>query len=184
MCERDNSSGKLSRRDFLRTGAAFTSGLCLMSLFGCSPKPTEPGTPSVQTGQKGLVRPVRARWFNTLDNRKVSCQLCPKQCELEPHTRGPCRVRENREGQLYSLAYGNPALVQEDPVERKPYFHVHPGSRALSISTAGCNLSCQFCEVWDMALVPPEEVYAHDMPPQSVVAHARASGVGALSYAF
>ena len=130
------------------------------------------------------MRPVRARWFSPLDKLRVHCQLCPKQCELENDTRGPCRVRENREGQLYSLAYGNPALVQEDPVERKPYFHVHPGSRALSISTAGCNLNCKFCEVWDMALVAPEEVYAYDMPPQSVVAHARACGVRALSYAF
>jgi len=98
--------------------------------------------------------------------------------------RSPCRVRENRGGVGYTLTYGNPALLQEDPVERKPFYHVLPGSRVLSIATAGCNLSCHFCEVWDIALVKPEEVHNHEMPPEKVVAHARASGVRAVSYAF
>lgn len=82
------------------------------------------------------------------------------------------------------MTYGNPALLQEDPVERKPFFHVMPGSRALSIATAGCNLACKFCEVWDMALVAPEEVHAYDMPPERLVAHARAAKVRSISYAF
>jgi pyruvate formate lyase activating enzyme len=84
----------------------------------------------------------------------------------------------------HTLVYGNPALVQEDPVERMPYYHVLPGSWVLSIATAGCNLACQFCEVWDMALVAPEDIHAYDMLPEKVVAHAKASGVRAVSYAF
>jgi pyruvate formate lyase activating enzyme len=75
-------------------------------------------------------------------------------------------------------------LIQEDPVERKPFFHVMPGSRALSISTAGCNLHCRFCEVWDMALVRPEEVHAYDLPPEAVIAHALAARVRSVSYGF
>ncbi len=184
MGEKDTSTGKLSRRDFLRTGASFASSLCLLGLAGCSSQRDGPAAPVTEIEGKGLVRPVRALWFTELEGLRVRCQLCPRQCELENGSRGRCRVRENRDGELYSLAYGNPALVQEDPVERKPYFHVSPGSRALSISTAGCNLACKFCEVWDMALVAPEEVYAHDMPPQAVVDHALDSGVRALSYAF
>jgi pyruvate formate lyase activating enzyme len=98
--------------------------------------------------------------------------------------RSPCRVRENRGGVGYTLTYGNPALVQEDPIERKPFYHVAPGSRVLSIATAGCNLACHFCEVWDIALVRPEDVHNYDMPPEKVVEHALASGVRAISYAF
>jgi len=93
-------------------------------------------------------------------------------------------VRENRDGEGYTLAYGNPALIQEDPVEREPFFHVMPGTRALSIATAGCNLACRFCEVWDMTQVAPEEVHAYDMPPEAVVAHARVANVPSISYAF
>jgi len=59
-----------------------------------------------------------------------------------------------------------------------------PGSRTLSIATAGCNLACKFCETWDIALVAPEEVHAYDMPPETVVAHARATNVRSISYAF
>jgi pyruvate formate lyase activating enzyme len=132
----------------------------------------------------GFVRPTRSPWFSELGNARVRCELCPKSCELAEGERAICRVRENRGGVGYTLAYGNPALIQEDPVERKPFFHVMPGSRALSIATAGCNLECKFCEVWDMALVAPEQVHAYDMPPEAVVAHALAANVRSISYAF
>jgi pyruvate formate lyase activating enzyme len=80
--------------------------------------------------------------------------------------------------------YGNPCLVQLDPVERKPFFHVLPGTRSLSISTAGCNMACKFCEVWDTALVSPEDVHAYDMPPETVVEQARAANARSVSYGF
>ncbi len=132
----------------------------------------------------GFVRPRRSPWFSGLGDGKVRCELCPNGCELDRSRRSLCRVRENRDGEGYTLAYGNPVLIQEDPVERKPFFHVVPGSRALSISTAGCNLRCQFCEVWDMALVRPEEVHAYDLSPEAVVAHAVAGRVRSISYGF
>ncbi len=197
MTEKKKAPGSLSRREFLKAGAAGACAFCLAGAFGCAPPeqpdepaPTEPVDPNNETvpppvtAEKGFVSPVLAGWFSELEESRVRCELCPRQCQMAEGERGPCRVRKNREGKLYTLAYGNPALVQEDPVERKPFFHVLPGSRALSISTAGCNLDCKFCEVWDMALVAPEEVYAYDMPPEKVVAHARDSGVRAISYAF
>ncbi len=101
---------------------------------------------------------------------------------MAPGERGRCRVRENRRGQGYTLAWGNPCVVLLEPVERMPFFHVVPGSRCLSVATAGCNLACAFCEVWDTALVMPEEVHAFDLPPAAVVERARQ--VGARSVAF
>ncbi len=183
MHEGSTSKGGLPRRAFLKAGTGLICALGLARVLGCAREPEEPGVPS-QTAQKGFVSPVRSPWFTELGNARLRCELCPKQCELASGQRGLCRVRENRNGAGYTLAYGNPSLVQEDPVERKPFFHVLPGSRALSISTAGCNLACKFCEVWDMALVDPEEVHAYDMPPEKVVAHARAGGVRSISYAF
>lgn len=184
MPEKCVPAGGLSRRKFLRAGAAGMCALCLAGFFGCAAEQNNQETPSSGGTQKGLVRPVPSPWFTGLDRGRVRCELCPRGCVLAEGERAPCRVRENRAGVGYTLAYGNPALVQEDPIERKPFFHVVPGSRVLSISTAGCNLACQFCQVWDMALVAPEEVHAYDMPPDKVVAHALASGVRAVSYAF
>lgn len=178
------TAGGLNRREFLKAGAAGICALCLYGIPGCAPERSDQMEPPAQPARKGLVRPVRSPWFSKHGRGMVRCELCPRGCELAEGERAPCRVRENREGEGYTLAYGNPALVQEDPIERKPFFHVLPGSRALSISTAGCNLACQFCEVWDMALVNPEDVHAYDMPPEAVVAHALAGNLQSISYAF
>jgi len=174
---------KYNRREFLKAGAVGVGALCLTGVIGCTREQDAPKAPS-QTAQKGFVSPKPSPWFTKLDNARVRCELCPKRCELVAGGRATCRVRTNRDGVGYTLAYGNPALLQEDPVERKPFFHVIPGSRALSVATAGCNLACKFCEVWDMTQVGPEDVHAYDMPPERLVAHARASKVRAISYAF
>ncbi len=185
-----------SRRELLKSAGLGFCALCLSSIPGCSleEKTEEQRVPEKEDGEaaveqvltqeKGLVKPRAASWFKQLDQARIQCQLCPKECQLESGERAPCRVRENRKGEGYTLAYGNPALIQEDPVERKPFFHVLPESRALSISTAGCNLDCKFCEVWDMALEDPENVYAHDVPPERVIQLARESNLRSVSYAF
>ena len=169
---------EFGRRDFFRMGAGAVCFLGLAGLLGV------PGRASGQVSRKGLVRPRVSPWFVPLAGGDVRCTLCPKECRIPPGARGACRVRENRGGALYTLAYGNPCLVQLDPVERKPFFHVFPGSRALSVSTAGCPLECKFCEVWDMALTGPEDLHGYDLTPEDVVAHARAAGAKAVSFAF
>ncbi|MBS3947439.1 MAG: AmmeMemoRadiSam system radical SAM enzyme [Dethiobacter sp.] len=184
MSDMKTPASGLSRRELLKAGAISISALCLAGVSGCAKEPAARKTPSPQVAQKGFIRPKRSPWFSSLAQARIRCELCPKQCELADGERSLCRVRENRGGAGYTLVYGNPSLVQEDPVERKPFFHVVPASRVLSISTAGCNLACKFCEAWDMALVAPEEVHAYDMSPESVVAHARTAGVRAISYAF
>ncbi len=93
-------------------------------------------------------------------------------------------MRGNREGRGYTLVYGNPAIVQIDPIERKPFYHVQPASQSLSVATAGCNVTCKFCEVWDMALVAPDEVYAYELPPARVVEHARRSDVRSIAFTY
>ena len=188
MPEQSDNRGGVNRRLVLKAGAYGFCALCLAGIGGCALLPgNEESLPPESDGEgagKGFIRTKRSPWFETLGGGAARCVLCPKLCELAEGERAPCRVRQNRDGEIYTLVYGNPALVQEDPVERKPFFHVLPGSRALSISTAGCNLACEFCEVWDMALVKREEVYAYDLPPEKVVEHARASGVRSVSYAF
>ncbi len=183
MSERKLSNG-LSRREFVKVGAASVCALSLSGVAGCAPDRVRPKEQAATGAQIGKVLPVPSPWFRRTENSAVQCLLCPRGCSLTDGERSLCRVRENRGGVGYTLTYGNPALVQEDPVKRKPFYHVIPGSRVLSVATAGCNLACHFCEVWDIALVRPEEVHNHDMPPEKVVDHALASGVRAISYAF
>ena len=178
MLKTDQANAALSKRDFIKAG---TGCMCLLGAVGMIA--AAPRT-SAQTAQRGLIKTRRSEWFTDMGNGRLRCDLCPRECRLLPGQRGPCRVRENRGGKGYSLVYGNPSLVQLDPVERKPFFHVLPGSRALSVSTAGCNIECKFCEVWDMALVSPEEVHSFDMPPKEVVQQAKAAGARSISYAF
>ncbi|TVR68374.1 MAG: AmmeMemoRadiSam system radical SAM enzyme [Spirochaetaceae bacterium] len=171
----------LQRRAILKAGAFGAGALCLSGLLGA------PGllhTTHAQTTARGVTGKHPSPWFRSLSRKGVQCLLCPRECRIGPGERGSCRVRTNQNGTGYTLSYGNPALVQSDPVERKPFFHFLPGSRALSISTAGCPLSCSFCEVWDMALVSPEEVHTYHLPPRDVVEHARSTGVQSVSYAF
>ncbi len=177
----------MSRRTLLGMGWKGMLGLCLAALPGCDRRQEAPKAPentAAQGPRKGFVTPTPSPWYSQLSNGRVRCELCPNQCTIEPGERGVCRVRENRDQSLYTLAFGNPVVVQDDPVERNPFFHVRPGTRSLSLSTAGCNLACRFCEVWDMALVAPEDVYAHNMPPQRVLEHAQATNVGAVCYSF
>jgi pyruvate formate lyase activating enzyme len=172
------SGRPLSRRELLRASVRCAGAACLAAWAGAG-----------QTGHArpsgGLPTPTwPSPWFEPLAGDAVRCTLCPHACRLTPGQRGRCRVRENVAGELATLAYGNPALVQVHPVERTPFFHWRPAARALSVATAGCPLACDFCEVWDMALVDPEEVVAYDLPPAALFDHARDSEVQALAFAF
>ncbi|MBN2355561.1 AmmeMemoRadiSam system radical SAM enzyme [candidate division KSB1 bacterium] len=88
----------------------------------------------------------RALYFDELAGQRVQCRLCPHECKIAPNKYGICGVRQNIDGALYSLIYERAIAVHVDPIEKKPLFHVFPGSRSFSIATAGCNFTCQFCQ--------------------------------------
>jgi len=87
----------------------------------------------------------------------MQCKNCPNECLLESEDRGRCRNRVNKEGKLYTLAYGNPCAFHVDPIEKKPLFHFLPGTGAFSIATSGCPLRCLNCQNWDISQRKPEE---------------------------
>ncbi len=114
----------------------------------------------------------------------VKCRLCPKGCLISEGRRGDCQTRENRGGTLYTMTYGNPCAVNVDPIEKKPFFHFLPGSRAFSLATAGCNLHCLYCQNWDISQIPPEKSSFGRLMPAEVVDAAvqTASPVIAFTY--
>ncbi len=88
----------------------------------------------------------KAVCFESLDNGKVRCNLCRHHCIIVEGSRGICKVRENRNGILYSLSSGILVAEHVDPVEKKPLYHVMPGTGAYSIASVGCNFHCLHCQ--------------------------------------
>ena len=85
-----------------------------------------------------------ASYWNKIKGNIVQCVLCPRKCIIDNGQRGLCTVRVNKDGTLYTLGYGNPVAVNIDPIEKKPFFNVLPGTDAFSIAVAGCNMRCLF----------------------------------------
>jgi pyruvate formate lyase activating enzyme len=114
----------------------------------------------------------------------LQCQLCPEECVLEDYQVGRCRVRINRDGRLYSLVYGKPCAVHVDPIEKKPIFHMLPATTAFSLATAGCNLSCKFCQNWEISQASPEKTRSSDLSPEGVVDLAVERGCRSIAYTY
>jgi pyruvate formate lyase activating enzyme len=96
---------------------------------------------------------VEAKHYKRLDADRVQCLLCPHLCVLAPGGKGKCRVRINNEGTLQAAGYGEAVSVALDPIEKKPLFHFYPGREILSTGPNGCNLSCRFCQNWEISQV-------------------------------
>lgn len=92
-----------------------------------------------------------AMFYEKTENGKVQCNLCFRECIIPEGQVGFCQNRENRDGVLYTLIYGNPSAVHVDPVEKEPMHHFLPGSKILCIGTASCNFRCKFCHNWHMS---------------------------------
>lgn len=90
-------------------------------------------------------------------DRNVQCKICPNNCLLAPGDRSHCRNKINRDGKLYTMAYGNPCTFHIDPVEKKPLFHFLPGSQTFSLATSGCVFRCLNCQNWEISQKKPEE---------------------------
>ena len=116
----------------------------------------------------------------------VRCGLCAHHCLIGEGKRGICGVRENREGKLVSLVYGNLVAEHVDPIEKKPLFHVLPGSLSYSIATMGCNFRCLHCQ---NASISQVDSRSGDLPgvirtPESVVKAAQRHGCQSISYTY
>jgi pyruvate formate lyase activating enzyme len=118
---------------------------------------------------------------------KVACALCSHRCVVAPSKAGICAVRENREGKLVTLVYGEAIAAHVDPVEKKPLYHFYPGSKALSIATAGCNFRCAFCQNWEISQAPRRKdggIGGHKLPPREIVREALAQECRSISYTY
>ena len=126
----------------------------------------------------------KAMWQKQLAGGVVQCQLCPYHCILKEGQRGQCGVRKNIGGVLYTLSYGRVTSYNIDPIEKKPVFHMLPGSFAYSLATGGCNLHCKFCQNWQISQRRPDEIDYVYMKPEDIVAAAKKSGCKSIAYTY
>ncbi len=127
-----------------------------------------------------------AQFWHKLEGADVQCILCNQLCHIRPGKRGLCGVRENQEGTLQTLVYGNLIAANVDPIEKKPFFHFMPGSMAYSIATMGCNFRCLHCQNADISQLPREtgRIMGDYVPPEEVVAQAEIHGCQSIAYTY
>lgn len=125
-----------------------------------------------------------ARYWHSLDDGRLQCDLCPRLCHLHPGQSGFCLIRRNDSGQLVSTAYGRTSGLAIDPVEKKPLHHFLPGSAVLSFGTAGCDLACKFCQNWHISATRHLDTLSVAAPPEAIVSAALTNGCVGVAYTY
>jgi len=116
-------------------------------------------------------------------NESIICLLCRHACKLKEGQVGICGVNKNIDGELKTLVYGHPIALNVDPVEKKPLYHLLPGSKVLSFGTVGCNFKCPFCQNWDISQtnIINEDI---EVSPKQMVELALKEGASAIAYTY
>lgn len=130
---------------------------------------------------------MEAYLYDALDDQKVMCNLCNHRCIIKNNRRGICGVRENRGGILETLVYGQLIARNIDPIEKKPLYHLLPGSLSYSIATVGCNFRCLFCQNADIAQMPSDRngmIIGNNYTPEEIVKDAVKGGCKSISYTY
>ncbi len=127
-----------------------------------------------------------AMFYSPLEDGKVRCFLCNHRCVISPSKRGVCGVRENREGRLYTLVYGRAISLNVDPIEKKPLFHVFPGSSSFSVAAVGCNFRCLQCQNHEISQMPRDRgrIEGSAVSPSKIVSLAKQYQCRSISYTY
>ena len=124
--------------------------------------------------------------YKKLKDKKVQCQNCAHYCIIKNNEKGKCNVKENKNGKLFSLAYGKIAALSIDPIEKKPLFHFLPGTYSLSFCTVGCNFKCLNCQNYNLSQINPkkDEIFGKELSPQKIVSIALENNLPSISYTY
>ncbi|MDD5439281.1 MAG: AmmeMemoRadiSam system radical SAM enzyme [Candidatus Omnitrophica bacterium] len=171
----------MTRRDFLKIAACAGAGFIVSGSL--SRTFSSRYAAALPTAAK-LGYEHEAMFYDPVDESTVRCRLCPNECLLTDGQRSFCRVREPSGGKLYTLNYGYVCARHVDPIEKKPFYHFLPGTAALSIATAGCNLRCKFCQNWQISQSTPEDTTNEFLSPETVVQNALDTGSRSIAYTY
>ena len=127
---------------------------------------------------------VPARWWHKLDDGRIQCDLCPRNCKLHEGQRAACFVRAMQGGEMLLTTYGRSSGFCIDPIEKKPLNNFYPGSSVLSFGTAGCNLACKFCQNWDISKSRDMDRLMDDATPQAIALAAQKNGAKSVAFTY
>ena len=174
---------KIKRRDFLKYSLAATGGILAPKVLGDFS--ILEGIPLAYAQTKATkLSKVEAKYYKKLEHKEIQCLLCPKECKVGDKERGYCGVRENQDGVYYTLVHSLICSANVDPIEKKPFFHFLPSTKAFSIATAGCNMNCKFCQNWQISQVRPEQVDNYNLTPELVASYAEHNGCESIAYTY
>jgi pyruvate formate lyase activating enzyme len=125
-----------------------------------------------------------ARYWHTVPDGRVQCDLCPRECRLREGQRGFCFVRMRQDDRLVLATYGRSSGFCIDPIEKKPLHHFHPGSSVLSFGTAGCNLGCKFCQNWDITKSREMDRLMDQAAPERIAEVAAERGCRSVAFTY
>jgi pyruvate formate lyase activating enzyme len=124
------------------------------------------------------------RWWHTLDDGRLQCDLCPRDCRLHEGQRGLCFVRRMQGGQMVLTTYGRSSGFCVDPIEKKPLNQFYPGTSVLSFGTAGCNLACKFCQNWDISKSREMDTLMDAATPEAIAVAAERLGCKSVAFTY
>lgn len=124
------------------------------------------------------------RYWESMPDGRVQCRVCPRLCTLKEGQRGLCFVRMREGDQVVLTTYGRSSGFCIDPIEKKPLNHFLPGTPILSFGTAGCNLTCKFCQNWDMSKSREMDTLMDAAQPEKIARVARQMGCKSVAYTY
>jgi pyruvate formate lyase activating enzyme len=127
---------------------------------------------------------VPTKYWHRLDDGRIQCDVCPRFCKLQEGQRGLCFVRACENGQVVLTTYGRSSGFCVDPIEKKPLNHFLPGTSVLSFGTAGCNLSCKFCQNWDISKSREIDTLADAASPEVIARAAQQLGCRSVAFTY
>lgn len=127
---------------------------------------------------------VKTKYWHLLDDGRVQCDLCPRECKLHEGQQGLCFVRANQNNELVLTTYGLSSGFCIDPIEKKPLNHFLPGTPVFSFGTAGCNLACKFCQNWDISKSREMHTLADAASPEMIANKAEEHGCRSVAFTY
>ena len=130
------------------------------------------------------IEGVPGRYWTRLADGRIQCDVCPRECKLQEGQRGLCFVRARSGDQVVLTTYGRSSGYCIDPIEKKPLNHFLPGTPVLSFGTAGCSLTCKFCQNWDISKSREMDRLMDQAPPAVIADAALDTGCRSVAYTY
>jgi len=124
------------------------------------------------------------RHWRSLGSGQVECLVCPRRCKMRDGQRGLCFVRGAQNGEVVLTTYGRSSGFCIDPIEKKPLNHFLPGTPVLSFGTAGCNLTCKFCQNWEISKAREWDRLNAEASPERIAEAARRLGCRSVAFTY